>query len=73
MEVGCGDDSRADVDVELDGTRLIGGGANAFFFPANAGGMGAATGGGDAVLFAVELRKEVKRFLVEETSTSPNF
>jgi hypothetical protein len=72
--VGCGDGSWTGIlVVELEGPRLTGGGAKAFFFAANAEGTGAATGGGVAVLFAVELRREPNRFLADDVSTSPNF
>jgi hypothetical protein len=57
----------------LEGPRLAGGGANVFFFAANAEGIGAATDGGGAVLFAVEFRREPNRFLADDVSTSPNF
>ena len=56
----------------VDATRLTGGGANAFFFAANADGNGFANGGTGADLFAVEFRREPKRFLAEDVSTSPN-
>jgi hypothetical protein len=71
---GCGDASWAGVELaELEGPRLTGGGANALFFAANAEGTGAATAGGGAVLFAVELRRDPKRFFADDVSTSPNF
>jgi hypothetical protein len=57
----------------LEGPRLTGGGANVLFFAPNAEGIGAATGGGVAVLFAVEWRRELNRFLADDVSTSPNF
>ena len=71
--VGAGDASRPGVIEELGGPRLTGGGANALFFAPNAEGTGAATGGGVAVLFAVELRSEPNRFFADDVSTSPNF
>jgi hypothetical protein len=72
--VGCGGASWAGALLtELEGTCLTGGGANAFFFAANADGTGAAMGGGVAVLFAVEFRREVNRFFADDVSTSPNF
>jgi hypothetical protein len=72
--VGSGVASRLGVQVEeLGGPCLTGGGANAPFFAANAEGTGAATGGGVAVLFAVELRSEPNRFFADDVSTSPNF
>jgi len=55
----------------VGGTRLAGGGANAFFFGANA--EGAIGGDGVADLFAVEFRKDPNKFFAEDVSTSPNF
>lgn len=55
----------------MDGVRLAGGGANIFFLAVNA--EGTTGGGGERDLFAVELRNEPNIFLVEDTSTSPNF
>ena len=72
--VGCGGASWAEALLaELEDTCLTGGGANAFFFAANADGTGAAMGGGVVVLFAVEFRREVNRFFADDVSTSPNF
>ena len=72
--VGSGDASWPGGQVEeLAGPRLTGGGANPLFFAANAEGTGAATGGGVAVLFAVELRSELNIFFADDVSTSPNF
>jgi hypothetical protein len=71
--VGCGEGSWAGGLIVLEGPRLTGGGANALFLAPNAEGIGAATGGGVAVLFPVELRREPKKFLADDVSTSPNF
>ena len=43
------------------------------FFAENAAGMGGATDGGVAVLFAVPCRIDMNMFFPEERSTSPNF
>ena len=51
--------------------RRIGGGAKLFFLAPNAEGSGGAAGGGVAVLFALELRREANAFFAELTSTSP--
>ena len=52
---------------------LFGGGGKPDVLRGKAEGVGGATWGGVADLFAVELRKDENMALPDETSTSPNF
>jgi hypothetical protein len=57
--------------VELTGLHLTGGGPNALLFTVNA--EGTTSTGVAAVLFTVELWRELNRFLVDDVSMFLNF